>query len=67
MEQYIDILKFLLSKGVTVTLQITVVAYAISLVVGLLIGLARTANIRFCGEAPEFMWSLSERFRCSFN
>lgn len=44
MEQYIDILKFLITKGVTVTLQITAVAYVISLVVGLLIGLARTAK-----------------------
>lgn len=47
MEQYIDILKYLITKGVTVTLQITAVAYLFSLCFGLLIGLARTARNPF--------------------
>ena len=47
MEQYIEILKYLITKGVTVTLQITAIAYVASLCVGLLIGLARTAKNPF--------------------
>lgn len=47
MEQYTEILKFLVTKGVTVTLQITALAYVVSIIVGLLIGLARTSKNPF--------------------
>ncbi|MEZ4768119.1 MAG: hypothetical protein R2844_06790 [Caldilineales bacterium] len=52
------------SKGISVTIRVSIISYAIALVLGLIIGLGRVSSHRVINEVATFMSRSSAVCRC---